>query len=242
MPSGIFSLIFFLAAITKFTPDIPLTSLLLMCFSHIRKLQLSLSSSSGQRPSYSPSFISHTWVYMKEQVLYFDLHHITRLQLLFTVLDFFFWFWWNSLYPSYLPQRMTRTPGWNRRKSIWRHLRAVSASRTCLTKSSENRDYSEASAKFCVIIPHIGWSVNYIMQTSKQRSRELGDKRLRSSLELSLVVGSRWTSELGNYKDLMTQDFQGKKNVEEWVWYSALLFPTKACVCSYKVMGWEAGS
>lgn len=132
-------LIFFLAAITKFTPDIPLTSLLLMCFSHICKLQLSPSSSSGQRPSYSPSFISHTWVYMKEQVLYFDLHRITRLQLLFTVLDFCFWFWWNSLYPSYLPQRMTRTPGWNSRKSIWRHLRVVSASRTCLTKSSENR-------------------------------------------------------------------------------------------------------
>ena len=31
----------------------------------------------------------------------------------------------------------------------------------------------------------------------------MGDKRLRSSLKLSLVVGSRWTSELGNYKDLM---------------------------------------
>lgn len=53
------------------------------------------------------------------------------------------------------------------------------------------------------------------MKTSKQRSREVGDKRLRSSLKLSLVVGSRWASELGNYKDLMTQDFQGKKNVGE---------------------------
>lgn len=91
---------FFSAAITKFIPDIPLTSLLLMCFSHIRKLQLSPSSSSGQRPSYSPSFVSHTWVYMKEQVLCFDLQCITRLQLLFTVLDFCFWLWWNSLYPT----------------------------------------------------------------------------------------------------------------------------------------------
>ena len=154
---------FFLAAITKFTPDSPLTSLLLMCFSHIRKLQLSPSSSSGQRPSYSPSFVSHTWVYMKEQVLCFGLQCITRLQLLFTVLDFCFWLWWNSLYSSCLLQRITRKPGWNGRKSIWSHLRAANASRTCLTKSSESREYSKASAKFCVIIPLIGWPINCIM-------------------------------------------------------------------------------